>query len=207
MGKSMITENDTLKPLPIAELKRICKGSKMVIEGDVTVTRSPMDPALRALCDEMYPIMTPSCKQQTARNAALVHLYVEGLMEGKWGVINEITESQMMAASVIFYTVVGHYAFDEIMDRLKPALVCIAFKTSKKHIMDVIETAQRAARSNAATRAALASHDAHRSNKQKARDWYAEHKTMTKDAAAEKMWKGGIVHASFRTIRGYLTGQ
>ena len=55
--------------------------------------------------------------------------------------------------------------------------------------------------------AAHASHASHNANKQTARAWYAAHKTMTKDAAAEKMAKDGIVAASFRTIRGYLTGQ
>jgi len=55
--------------------------------------------------------------------------------------------------------------------------------------------------------AASAGHAKHRDNMQTARDWYAAHKTMTKDAAAEKMVKDGIVHASFRTVRGYLTGQ
>lgn len=58
-----------------------------------------------------------------------------------------------------------------------------------------------------AQHAAHASHAPHKANKLKARAWYAAHRTMTKDAAAEKMVKDGIVHASFRTIRGYLTGQ
>jgi hypothetical protein len=58
-----------------------------------------------------------------------------------------------------------------------------------------------------ARRAALASHAPHKANKQKARDWYAAHKNMTKDAAAQKIVTEGIVHASFRTVRGYLAGQ
>jgi hypothetical protein len=62
-------------------------------------------------------------------------------------------------------------------------------------------------RRNAALRAALASHATHNDNKQTARDWYAAHKTMTKDAAAEKLVRDGIITASFRTVRDYLVGQ
>lgn len=62
------------------------------------------------------------------------------------------------------------------------------------------------ARRSAATKAAHASHSSHHANKKAVRDWYSEHRAMTKDAAAEKIVKDGIVHASFRTVRGYLTG-
>lgn len=55
--------------------------------------------------------------------------------------------------------------------------------------------------------AAWQSHASHRTNKQMAQDWFAEHKTMTKDAAAQRMHDDKYIAASFRTIRGYLTGQ
>ena len=63
------------------------------------------------------------------------------------------------------------------------------------------------ARSHAATKAAHASHSAHNANRELARKWYAQHKALTKDAAAERMAKDHVIPASFRTIRGYLTGQ
>lgn len=62
------------------------------------------------------------------------------------------------------------------------------------------------ARANAATKAAIASHSTHYANKKIVRDWYSEHRGMTKDAAAEKIVRDGIVHASFRTVRKYLVG-
>ena len=74
-------------------------------------------------------------------------------------------------------------------------------------LVTTIETMAADARSDAAAHAANASHATHKNNKQRAREWYAEHRGMTKDAAAEKMAKDSIIPASFRTIRGYLTGQ
>lgn len=62
-------------------------------------------------------------------------------------------------------------------------------------------------RSLHASNAARASHAKHRDNKQAARDWYTAHKPMTKDDAAQRMHDDRIIAASFRTIRGYLTGQ
>ena len=56
--------------------------------------------------------------------------------------------------------------------------------------------------------AANASHAKHHNDERKAREWYAEHKTtMSKDAAATRIRKDEIVHASWRTIRKYLTNQ
>jgi hypothetical protein len=73
--------------------------------------------------------------------------------------------------------------------------------------VDAMALYQSQQRRMAASQAATASHATHSGNKQKAREWYAANKTMTKDAAAEKMAKDRVVHAAFRTIRGYLTGQ
>lgn len=118
-----------------------------------------------------------------------------------------ISESQLGAAAVVSSVIITAYAratkanvdLWKLADfNVSNAFKLVSLRVREGNISRVRYHAQKAAN---------ASHDAHRSNKQKARDWYAAHSTMTKDAAAEKMAKEGIVHASFRTIRGYLTGQ
>jgi len=61
--------------------------------------------------------------------------------------------------------------------------------------------------SQAATKSADASHKRDRNDMQLARDWYAAHKPMSKDKAAQKMIDDKIIAKSFRTVRSYLNGQ
>lgn len=121
--------------------------------------------------------------------------------------VGVISDSQFAAACVVSAVIITAYAREtganvslwELADiNVSNAFKLISLRVDEGNIARVRYRAQRAAN---------ASHDAHRSNKQKARDWYSTHKAMTKDAAAAKMEKDGIVHASFRTIRSYLTGQ
>lgn len=62
-------------------------------------------------------------------------------------------------------------------------------------------------RSKGASKSAKVSHAGHIANAQAAREWYAKHPNLSKNAAAERMVRERVVAASFRTIRGYLTGQ
>lgn len=60
---------------------------------------------------------------------------------------------------------------------------------------------------NRARIGAKASHVKHHDNRRAARAWYAAHKPMHKDDAAQRIKDAGVVHASWRTIRDYLIGQ
>jgi sensor c-di-GMP phosphodiesterase-like protein len=70
-----------------------------------------------------------------------------------------------------------------------------------------IKVSHKEASQNRAKKAATASHARHADNKAKVVAWYADHRDMTKDAAAEQIIAEGIVHATFRTVRDYLKGQ
>jgi hypothetical protein len=121
--------------------------------------------------------------------------------------VGVISESQVGAACVVSAVIVTAYARETGANVNLWELANINVSNAFKLVSRRIEESNIAMVRYHAQRAANASHDAHRSNKQKVRDWYSAHRTMTKDAAAEKMAKDGIVHASFRTIRGYLIGQ
>ncbi len=95
---------------------------------------------------------------------------------------------------------------DESLERGNPYMALAFTLQSLREYVTVAEWRPDAVSRSVMAARNDASHAVHRSNKQTARDWYAAHKNMTKDAAAEKMAKDGVIRASFRTIRGYLTG-
>jgi len=74
-------------------------------------------------------------------------------------------------------------------------------------LLAAIENMAEEAKSRSGTHAANASHARHRDNERVAREWYAKHKDLTKDDAATRIRDEKIVHASWRTIRKYLTNQ
>lgn len=62
-------------------------------------------------------------------------------------------------------------------------------------------------RSAQGRKAARVRHAKDSQNRKYARDWYAAHKNLSKNDAAQRIKDEGVVCAAFRTIRGYLTGQ
>jgi len=203
---------------------RACHDGVARVQSDFDIKEQALlSPSDRAIIKNAISYLSPEAEQCTIGNAITIFIlfftalydepfpgYHDDELQSKLDLssfVGVIRESQLAAASVVSGVIVAAYARNtgssisqwELGDvNTSNAFKLVALRLREDNVAKVRHCTQKAA---------IASHAKHNDNKRTARDWYAAHSTMTKDAAAEKMAKDGIVHASFRTIRGYLTGQ
>ena len=163
---------------------------------------STAEPKTRLLALDMRIIETRDALlarwpcHQTLHNE---HVYMRGI------------EERLLASMAIWYIELAMRALNDgdaaraINEIAKAGLALHLCGAEGQESESRINTAYR--RTTSARHAANASHAAHTNARQTARVWYAAHKPMKKDDAAQRIKDAGIVHASFRTIRGYLIGQ
>jgi hypothetical protein len=221
--KNLSELKEATRPLPLSALRESISCLDLELGYEFTKEQTPPTSIELEALRRLMRFLSSDPKQRTLQSAWDVYRYawialdVSGDCDKAiddmerdgghfdWSLMEQMSESQLTAA----ITIVSWFMCDclnaprHLTGVLTDIVARGVFETPVLFDREMIKKT----RSRMAKRAADASHKNHRLNNQKARDWYAAHSTMTKDAAAEKMAKDGIVHASFRTIRGYLIGQ